>query len=53
LDGIQQILMSDGLGEELDCAGFHGPNRHWHVGVATDENHRQAHICFDEFIVKI
>jgi hypothetical protein len=45
--------MADGFGQELNCAGLHGPNRHRDIGVAADEDDGHVHICPGQIIVKI
>src|SRR5258706_2380804 len=53
LDRVQQLLITDRLGEELNRSGLHGPNRHRDIRVAADENNRQVNIRLDEAIVKL
>jgi hypothetical protein len=44
LDRVQQILIPNRFGQELDRTALHGPNRHRDIGVATDEDNRHAQI---------
>ena len=53
LNGIQQVLRTDGLGQKFHGAGLHGSNRHLNIGVAADEDDGSFHMCLEEFIVKI
>jgi hypothetical protein len=43
-DRVQQILISNRFGQELDRAALHGPNRHRDIGVATHEDDLHAQI---------
>ena len=38
LDGVEQVLITERLGEELNCASLDGPYRHLDVTVAGDED---------------
>jgi hypothetical protein len=38
MNGIQQVLIPKGLGEELDRAGFHGFHGHRNISVTGDED---------------
>ena len=42
LDACDEFLAADRLFDEIQCARFHGLNRHGHVGVAGDHDRRQA-----------
>ena len=53
LDRVQQILISNRFGEELDRAALHGPNRHRDIGVATDKDNRHAQIGPGQLLLKI
>ena len=53
LDRFQQILIAKRLGEELDRAALHGSNRHRDIGVAADEDNRQAQICLGQLLLKL
>src|SRR5262245_65963218 len=37
LNGIEQLLVTERLGQELDGAGLHRLHAHWYVAVAGDE----------------
>jgi hypothetical protein len=52
LDLVQQILISNRFGQELDRAALHGPNRHRDIGVATDEDNRHAQIGPGQLLLK-
>jgi hypothetical protein len=53
LDRVQQILISNRFGQELDRAALHGPNRHRKIGVATDEENRHAQVGPGQILLKI
>jgi hypothetical protein len=53
LDRVQQISIANGHGPELNRAGLHGPNRHRHIGMAADEDNRQAQISLGQLLLKI
>lgn len=40
-NGIKQILVSKWLGQELDCARFHSPDRHRDIAVSRDKDDRK------------
>jgi len=50
LDCIEQILTPNRFGPELDRTG---PNRHRHIGMAADEDNRQAKISPGQLLLKI
>ena len=39
-NGVEEILVTKGLGEEVDGAGFHGAHRHGNISMAGEENDR-------------
>jgi hypothetical protein len=43
-NGIQQILVTEWLGNEFDCPSLHGANTHWNVAVASDKHYRNMNI---------
>ena len=53
LDRVQQILIAKRFGQELDRTPLHGPNRHRDIGVAADEDNRQAGFCLGQFLLKL
>jgi hypothetical protein len=53
LDGVEQILVADRLGEELDRARLHGPHRHRDVAVASDEDDRDLDVRLGELGLKV
>jgi len=53
LDRIQQILVANGFGQKLDRTRLHGPDRHRNIGVAADEDDRQAETCLCYLFLKI
>ena len=44
LHGVEQVLVAEGLGEELHRPGLHGPHRHRDVAIARDEDNRQVNL---------
>jgi len=38
LDGIQQILMTEWLGEKFNCPRLHGPHGHGNVPMRGDKD---------------
>jgi|SRR6516164_4207473 len=53
LDRVQQILIANRFGQELDLTTLHGPNRHRHIGVAADEDNRDVEVHGDELSLKV
>jgi hypothetical protein len=45
---VQQFLIANRFGQELYCTALHGPNGHRDVGVAADEDNRDAQICLGQ-----
>ena len=43
-DRVEQILVAERLGQELDGAGLHRPHRHRDVAIAGDEDDRQLRL---------
>src|SRR5262249_60490886 len=50
---IQDILLTKRLGQELDCAGFHRPDRHGYIAVAGYEDDRCLDFCLGQLALKI
>ncbi len=48
LDRIEQMLLMQGLGQELDGAGFHRPHRHGDVAVTADEYDGKMDVRFHQ-----
>ncbi len=40
---VEEILVPEGLGQEVHRAGLHRPHRHLDIAMPGDEDHRQAH----------
>ena len=53
MDRVQQLLVTDRLGQELNRPGLHGPNRHRNIGMTADENNGQMHVRLDQAVVKL
>ena len=53
LDRVQQILIAKRFGQELDRTALHRPNRHRNIGMAADEDNRQAQLCLVQILLKI
>ena len=41
---VQQILIAEWFGQELDGSGLHGPDRHWDVTVAGNKDNRNGNV---------
>ena len=52
VDGVEQHLLVERLGEELDRAGLHRAHGHRNVAVPGDEDDRQSDACFRELLLK-
>src|ERR1017187_3306659 len=50
---IQQVLVSERLGQELDGAGFHGLYRHRNISMTGDEYDRNPDARVGQFALKI
>ncbi len=53
LDCFQQLLFSEGLGQERNCSGLHGPNRHRDVAMASDKYNREIDLPGGELLLKV
>src|SRR5271167_1381045 len=53
VDRIQQVLVPEGLGEELDRARLHGPHRHRNIPVTGDENDGNPDARVSQFALKV
>src|SRR5271157_876505 len=53
LDGVQQILVAEGLGQELDRATLHRLDGHRDVAVPGDEDDRELDVRGGEFSLKV
>jgi hypothetical protein len=53
LNGFEQILFFDGLGQELQRSALHCADRHWDISVASDKNYGQINLGFGELLLKI
>jgi hypothetical protein len=53
LDRVQQILIPNRFGQELDRTALHGPNRHRDIGVTADEDNWHTQICLGQLLLKI
>jgi hypothetical protein len=53
MDGVQQNLPSEWLGEKLHGAGLHRFHRHRNVPVAGDEDNRYGHIAGGQVALKV
>src|SRR6267378_479568 len=52
-NGIQQILISEWLSEELDCSSLHGANSHWNVAVTGEKNYWNVNMSPCKLVLKI
>src|SRR5207302_10614833 len=46
-------LIAKRFGQELDRTALHGPNRHRNIGMAADEDNRQAQLCLGQLLLKL
>src|SRR5580700_9090932 len=53
VDRIQQILIPEGLGQELHRAGFHGPHGHGNIPMARDEDYGNRNTRVGQLALKI
>src|ERR1700722_3480896 len=53
LNGVQEVLIAEGLGQELDGAALHGLHRHRNVAVPGDEDDREVPAGRGELALKI
>ena len=51
-DGAQQLVVVEWFGEELNRAGLHGPDRHWHIAMAGDEDDRHVDVVGGDALLK-
>ena len=52
-NGVEQVLVAEGLRQKLDGAGFHGPDRHGNVAVAGEEDDGQRRVRVGELALEI
>src|SRR6266540_3213794 len=52
-NGVQHILITEWLGEELDSAGLHCPHRHWYVTMARQTYDWNLDVGLDELSLKL
>src|SRR6266699_3570305 len=53
VDCVQQVLIAEGLGKELHCAGFHRLHRHRNVSVTGNKDDGNADARIAQFALKI
>src|SRR5438045_3184181 len=53
LDRVEQILVAEGLGQELDRSALHRPDGHRNVAVSGDEDDREVDIRGGELSLKV
>src|ERR1700739_2218166 len=53
MNGIQQVLVAEWLGQELHSAGFHSLHGHGDIAVPSDENDRDLDACASQFMLKL
>src|SRR5262245_57023953 len=53
LNGVEEILIAERFGQELDGAPFHGLHGHRYVAVSRDEDDRDFPVCRNELALKI
>src|SRR5260370_11541021 len=53
LNGFEQVLFFDGLGQELQRSALHCADRHWDISMASDKDYGQVNLSFGELLLKI
>src|SRR6266481_2353597 len=53
LDRVQQVLIAEGLGQELDRSSLYRLDGHRDVAVSGDEDDRNVNVCRQELSLKI
>src|SRR4029077_5066880 len=53
MDRIEQVLVAEGLGQELHRAGFHGPHRHGNVPMGGNKNYWNPNARVDQLVLKV
>src|SRR5262249_47331998 len=53
LNGIEEVLIAERLGQELDGPSFHRLHRHRDVAVTGDEDDRDLPVCSGELTLEI
>jgi len=45
-NGVQQLLLSEGLGQKVHSAGFHSSNGRWYVSMSGEKDNRNSNPHF-------
>jgi hypothetical protein len=53
LNGVEEILIAERLGQELDGTSLHRLHGHWDVAMPGDEDDRNLPLCCGELALKI
>ena len=53
LYSVEKILVAKGFGQEFNCAGLHGLNRHGDVAMTGDENNRNLDLGPRQFRLEV
>src|SRR5260370_13663138 len=53
LNRIQQILVTKGFSQELDCPRFHGAHGHRNIAVSRDKDHGNLILGLDQLALEI
>src|SRR5713226_5154110 len=53
VDRIQQVLVPEGLGQELHGTGFHGPHRHRNITMPGDEDDGNLDARISQLALKV
>src|SRR6266566_4001642 len=53
VDCVQQVLIAEGLGQELHCTGFHRLHGHRNVSVTSNKDDGNADARIAQFALKI
>src|SRR5882724_8966289 len=53
LNGVEQVLIAEGLGQKLHCPGFHSLHSHRDIAVAGDEDDGNLHVSLSHPLLQI
>ena len=53
LDGVEELLITERLGQEFNSAALHRLHRHWNIAMSGDEDYRELRIRPDKLALKI
>src|SRR5580704_12363197 len=53
MDRVEQVLIPEGLGQELYGAGFHGPHRHRDIAMGGNEDYWDLNARIGQLVLKV